>query len=501
MAPPAAPTRSPPWRNNYKFSNCILIFLAASVTLFNVPRLQVATAFDYKDALHKSILFYEAQRSGKLPSNQGVTWRGDSALHDGSLANVDLAGGYYDAGDNVKFGFPMAFTVTMLSWGVLQYGTQLSKAGELQNVQAAIKWGTDYLLKAHTGPTELYVQVGDPNTDHQCWQRPEDMDTARTVLKVTASSPGSEVVAETAAALAAASMIFKNSNSGYATKLQNAAIELFNFADGHRGTFTGACPYYCSSSGYWDELLWASAWLYKATLNSKHIDYVLTNQYKVSTSVEFSWENKVAGVHILLSKLYLSGQGSLSREKTLADSFICSNLPGSPTKSVKSTPGGLIWVRSGSNTQYGLNAAFLASVYVDYLASANINQIVCGGKSFSRSSILSFANSQVNYVLGNNPKGISYMVGFSGYYPKQAHHRGSSIDSIHVHPAKISCGDGFNNWYPKSSANPNLLTGAIVGGPDLQDGFQDSRTQSAFTEPTTYGNAPMVFLLARMLYG
>ena len=27
-------------------------------------------------------------------------------------------GGYYDAGDNVKYGLPMAFTVTTLAWGV-----------------------------------------------------------------------------------------------------------------------------------------------------------------------------------------------------------------------------------------------------------------------------------------------------------------------------------------------------------------------------------------------
>lgn len=77
----------------------------------------------------------------------------------GIKLQVDLSGGYYDAGDNVKFGFPMAFTVTMLSWSAIQYSSQLSKAGELQNVQAAIKWGTDYFLKAHTGPTELWVQV------------------------------------------------------------------------------------------------------------------------------------------------------------------------------------------------------------------------------------------------------------------------------------------------------------------------------------------------------
>jgi len=51
------------------------------------------------------------------------------------------------AGDLVKFGFPMAFTVTTLSWGVLSYEDAYTKAGELENVRKAIKWGTDYFLK------------------------------------------------------------------------------------------------------------------------------------------------------------------------------------------------------------------------------------------------------------------------------------------------------------------------------------------------------------------
>lgn len=38
---------------------------------------------DYEDALSKSILFFEGQRSGKLPSTQRFTWRKDSALRDG----------------------------------------------------------------------------------------------------------------------------------------------------------------------------------------------------------------------------------------------------------------------------------------------------------------------------------------------------------------------------------------------------------------------------------
>lgn len=42
--------------------------------------------------------FYEAQRSGKLPADNRVSWRNDSALDDGKIDNVDLTGGYYDAG-------------------------------------------------------------------------------------------------------------------------------------------------------------------------------------------------------------------------------------------------------------------------------------------------------------------------------------------------------------------------------------------------------------------
>jgi len=41
-------------------------------------------------------------------------------LSDGWTYNADLIGGYYDAGDNIKFGFPMVFTTTMLSWGVIE---------------------------------------------------------------------------------------------------------------------------------------------------------------------------------------------------------------------------------------------------------------------------------------------------------------------------------------------------------------------------------------------
>jgi hypothetical protein len=82
-------------------------------------------AFNYGEALEKSILFYEAQRSGDLPATNRVEWRGDSALKDGADVGVDLTGGYYDAGDHVKFGLPMASSMTMLGWGVVEYRGRL----------------------------------------------------------------------------------------------------------------------------------------------------------------------------------------------------------------------------------------------------------------------------------------------------------------------------------------------------------------------------------------
>ena len=69
------------------------------------------TAPIYEKVLHMSILFYEAQRSGKKPNPSRVPWRGDSGMKDGCDNGVDLTGGWYDAGDHVKFNFPMAYSV------------------------------------------------------------------------------------------------------------------------------------------------------------------------------------------------------------------------------------------------------------------------------------------------------------------------------------------------------------------------------------------------------
>ena len=90
-----------------------LLTLALGVPL--APAQVSAQTFNYAEALQKSLFFYEAQRSGPLPASNRVNWRGDSGLTDGADVGRNLTGGWYDAGDHVKFGLPMASSATMLA--------------------------------------------------------------------------------------------------------------------------------------------------------------------------------------------------------------------------------------------------------------------------------------------------------------------------------------------------------------------------------------------------
>ncbi|CAA7047458.1 unnamed protein product [Microthlaspi erraticum] len=393
-------------------------------------------ALDYGDALNKSILFFEGQRSGKLPVKQRVNWRADSALSDGEPDHVNLIGGYYDAGDNVKFVWPMSFTTTLLSWAAIEYENEISSKNQLGYLRSSIKWATDFILRAHTSPTTLYTQVGDGNSDHSCWERPEDMDTARTLYKISSSSPGSEAAGEAAAALASAAIVFKPVNSNYSSKLLSHAKSLFEFADKYRGSYQASCPFYCSYSGYQDELLWAAAWLYKATGETKYITYVISNQGWSQAVNEFSWDSKFAGAQALLASEYYNGRKDLEKFKNDVESFVCALMPGSSSQQIKQTPGGLLFTRDSSNLQYATTATTVLFQYSKTLTKAKIDSIQCGSTRFTVSQIHSFAKSQVDYILGNNPMKMSYMVGFGSKYPTQPHHRGSSLPSIKSKPRK-----------------------------------------------------------------
>ncbi|CDP14001.1 unnamed protein product [Coffea canephora] len=393
-------------------------------------------SIDYGLALRKSLLYFEAQRSGKLPPNQRAQWRGDSALRDGNDVGVDLVGGYYDAGDNIKIGFPMAFTVTMLSWSAVEFESRLVAKGELSNALEAIKWGTDYLMKAHPEPYVLYGQ-------------------------------------------------------------------LFDFATKFPGKFSDSIPdlrQLYSSSGFEDELLWAAAWLERATDGKTYAQYLNQAASSGGTRSMFSWDDKYAGSQVLVAKGLLegrfSGYGNLGQYKSSAEQFIC-NCIQKGSSNVQKTSEGLLWFDFWNNLQYVTTAAFTISTYADSLARAQTT-LQCPAASVTPDKLITFVQSQVDYILGSNSKGFSYMVGFGPNYPQQVHHRGASIVSIKEDKTPVSCQQGFSDWFNRNAPNPNVLDGAIVGGPDQNDQYTDKRSNYYQAEVATANNAPLVGILARL---
>ncbi|KAK8937661.1 Endoglucanase 10 [Platanthera guangdongensis] len=102
-----------------------------------------------------------------------------------------------------------------------------------------------------------------------------------------------------------------------------------------------------------------------------------------------------------------------------------------------------------------------------------------------------YVKRTINYVIGDNPRKMSYVVGYGQNYPRHVHHRGASIPHNGV---KYSCTGGWK-WRDTRSPNPNNIMGAMVGGPDRFDGFSDVRSNYNYTEPTMAGNAGLVAAL------
>lgn len=432
--------------------------------------------FAYGEALQKNFLFFEANRSGDLGPDNRLEWRQDSTLKDGSTVGKDLEGGYFDAGDHVKFGQPMAASINMLAWGGVEYTKAYKQSGQLDELLDAVKWGTDYFLKAHEtsgGKTsKLWVQVGEGGSknDHGYWGSPESVEskTTRNAFAIDPAHPGSDVAASTSSALAAASMLFRGVDNAYADKLLQNAKQLFEFAETYQGKYSDsvkqASPYYTSWSGFGDELASGAAWLAKATGEKSYLskaeNYFKT---KVGGLGDWSWavDNHSYGAAVVLAQ-----QSSDPYFKGQVEGWLNKWVNGN--NNIKYTAGGFAHRAEWGSVPLTSSAAFLAQLYNDTV------------KEDSRYS--KFANDQVDYILGDNPAKFSYMVGFGDKYSVRSHHRGSA---------------GSQPLNDSLTPNDHILYGAVVGGPRYVDDYshKDLRNDWITNEVGTSYNAPLASAL------
>uniref|UniRef100_A0A804UDH4 cellulase n=1 Tax=Zea mays TaxID=4577 RepID=A0A804UDH4_MAIZE len=415
----------------------VLLLLASAVLLAACPAAAVEAeagdeeAVDYGAALSKSLLYFEAQRSGRLPHNQRVPWRGHSGLTDGLQQGVDLVGGYYDAGDHVKFGLPMAFTVTMLSWGAIDFADDVAAAGEWGHALEAIKWGTDYFVKAHTEPFVYWAEVGDGDTDHYCWQRPEDMTTSRQAYRIDKDSPGSDLAGETAAALAAASIVFRRSNPHYSHLLLHHAQQV----------------------GWW-----------VAVRVRRPVPRHVRQQHR-------------GGAQLLRVRERLPGRAAVG------------GAVAAPRHGPRRVPplrrrqGRLLRRRRLGHDRVQLGRQVRRR-------PGPRSQAAAGGRPGSPG-----ARRGAGEVQG---EGGALPVRVPGPERRQRQRRRGAEPRRDAVRAPVEQPPGFDDWFGRGRPNPNVLAGAIVGGPNSRDEFRDERENYMQTEACTYNTAPMVAVFARL---
>jgi hypothetical protein len=435
-------------------------------------------SYAYAEALQKAVMFYEFQRSGKLPPGQRNNWRGDSGLTDGADVGVDLTGGWYDAGDHVKFNLPMAYSVAMLAWSVYEYPHAYEKTGELPRILDNIKWAADYLMKCHPSPDIYYYQVGDAGLDHGWWGPAEVMQMKRPAFKLTKSSSGSTVLGESAAALAAVATVFSSSDPEYAKQCLSHAKSLYDFAETTKSDagYTAANGYYSSSSGFYDELAWAAAWLYLANGDKSYLTKAEDHVAKWGTEQQTSiigyrwgqcWDDVHYGAQLLLAKI---------TGKTVYRESVERNLDywtvGYDGNRVPYTPAGLAWLSSWGSLRYATTTAFLAGVWAD-------SKLCTSGKV---GVYRAFAKSQVDYALGSTGK--SFLIGFGSKYPMHPHHR--------------TAHSSWSDMMTVPADHRHTLVGALVGGPGQDDAYADKIDDYVSNEVACDYNAGFVGALANL---
>jgi endoglucanase len=280
-----------------------------------------------------------------------------------------------------------------ICWGALEYGTGYQDANQTAYLDSTLRWGLDWLIKAHPDPSTLYVLVGDDARDNNYWGGDQNIPTPRPVYQVNDTHPGTDVAASTSAAFSSCALLYANRtlsssasipsalvNTTYSNTLLTHSRQLLSFAVNATGgmqEYQRAVPQVAdayASSSYYDDLALAALFLGLADSSSTNIQLAKTYWDKGQLSqsdIVLNWDSKAVAIPVLMTQILASSSSLASSSGQNANTWK-SNAEGMLDQVVKAngpgylTGGGLIYFEEDSDLASlnpALNAAMLLVKY------------------------------------------------------------------------------------------------------------------------------------------
>ena len=483
------------WRNIMKHSRFLAksasVFLSAALTAVSIPAAQLPSASaadsNYGEALAMSLYFFDANACGTGITDGPLTWRGDCHTYDGQAeigslsgaakavvdpdgdGKVDVSGGFHDAGDHIKFNLTIGFAMNGLSLSEYLNPGVYEQCGCRDHLEYVLRRGCDYLMKttyldASGEVAAVAGTVGDGGVDHGLFAPPEEQTYKREIYWLTAEKNNSAVCSEMAAGLAGTAYVMKDSDPGYSAKCIKYAKALRQFAADHVGNNCDGLGYYPTSDNYQDEQAMCDTWLWllgegsgsscKLTGNGAY-DGGLYDCWK------FTWDKTWQG--------YAAMMYTKTKDEVWANEleFELNNASGLSDSAYNNKTG---WGNSRYNCALQMDALVLA-------------------RGDKESSFAKAAKFQMDYILGNNSYGYSFLIGYGSKWPTHIHHRAA---------AHLAEGQSL-------AKNPEVkytAYGTLIGGPD-EAGYEDHSDKYQYTEPALDYNACFAIACAGLysLYG
>ncbi|MBR3267795.1 MAG: glycoside hydrolase family 9 protein [Oscillospiraceae bacterium] len=482
---------------------------------------------NYAKLLQYSLYFYDANMCGTdVTGKSRLSWRGNCHVYDAKVpmqtigddlsgtnlpasylteyagildpdgdGYIDVAGGYHDAGDHVKFGVPETYAGSVVSWGYYEFRDAYEAIGEAAHTETIIRHFCDYFMKCtfrdKNGDVIAFChQVGSGAEDHKYWQSPEIDAMSRPAFFVTAEKPATDVVSEAAACLAINCCNFRDSDPDYAEKCLDYAKALYSFAAGSQKAVLlgedGPENFY-ESKKWEDDFCFAGGWLYLITKDHSYLDQCLKyDDYYAPPGYVLCWNDMWNGVSIIFGRIQdeypdiceetrvAIGRGEYEKLDFWEMEAKALNTYASGTKD---TEAGYYFVDPWGSARYNTAAQFCALVYDKYKNGKDVYDPSQPDYHFSQ-----WALGQMEYLLGDNPIGRCYVVGYSENSVKFPHHRAASGLTMANDTAE----------------HKHVLWGALVGGPSKDDTHNDITNDWVDNEVTIDYNAAFVGAAAGM---